>query len=345
MIRIGIVGCGAVTEHLHLPALREVPEAGVAALVDIREDRARRSAASYNVPAWSTDYRDLIGKVDAALITLPNAFHSTVAVNLLEKRIHVLCEKPMALNTAECDEMIAAADRAQVVLAIGLVRRFYPSMRAVKRLLDCGCLGEIERFDFQEGAPYSWPASTGAPFRKSAAGGGVLMDIGAHTLDLLLWWLGEWAEVEYADDNFAGLEANCHLSLRLSSGAVGTVRLSRSHHLSNTLRINGSRGWVEVEPHSFTALRCYLPDVLGPYPVELNITSDRAAGPSEQSGLLTYVAEEHLDFLQAIHGRGGPFVSGIEGRRSVALIEECYSQGRRLSMPWMAYEPIIGPIA
>jgi len=113
--------------------------------------------------------------------------------------------------------MVEAADKAGCLLAVGHFRRFFPSTKMVKEILDAALLGAVRSFRFLDGEIYNWPARTASPFDRAEAGGGVLIDIGAHTLDLLLWWLGNEAEVLYQDDALGGVEANCRIFERRSA--------------------------------------------------------------------------------------------------------------------------------
>lgn len=325
-LRLGIVGCGAVTEALHLPALARCRGLTLAALVDADRARAERFAAPTGATVLSS-HLEFPGKVDAALIAVPNALHAPVTIELLERGIPVLVEKPMALSLADCDRMIAAAARSGATLAVGLGRRFFPAYRFVKRLLDEGGLGELQSFEFREGTVFKWPTVTDAPFRRDA-GGGVLRDVGPHTLDLLLWWLGEAASVECFDDAAGGVEANCEIHLTMHNGARGVVEFSRTRNFRRFYRIVGTRGSLEASA-----------DWNNP-PVTLEVDGRIShRGPVTEAGViqLTYqdaIVAQLEEFSSAIRERREPAVSGVEGRRAIALIEICAQKRKSLSQPW-----------
>src|SRR5262249_523916 len=171
----------------------------------------------------------------------------------------VLVEKPMALTVAECAAMMGAAERAGAILAVGLMRRFIWSHRFAHLLIEKGVLGQINSFDFREGSIYNWPVASDFFFRKEAAGGGVLIDTGAHTLHCLLHWLGDFASVDYFDDAEGGVDANCLMKLRLRSGVCGVLELSRTRKLRNTAIIYGDRGVLEVALGSNDPLKLSMP--------------------------------------------------------------------------------------
>jgi predicted dehydrogenase len=197
-LSITIIGCGAVSERCHLPAVQAHPDCQIEWLVDANMDRARHLARKVEgLKGTTTDYHDVIGRIDAAILALPHSLHAPVSIELLKHGIHVLVEKPMAMSAAECDAMIEAAEEGNAVLAVGLMRRFLYSARFARWVIESGILGPVESFDFREGNIYSWPVASDFFFRKETAGGGVLFDTGAHTLDLLLWWLGDVESFQY----------------------------------------------------------------------------------------------------------------------------------------------------
>src|SRR5439155_27149504 len=106
-IRLAIVGCGAVARIHHLPAIALSDQVHAIVLVDQFLPHAHQLAEHYHIPVVADDYWEVIGQVDAAIVTLPNYLHAPVTTDLLENSIHVLVEKPMAIKTSECDNMIA----------------------------------------------------------------------------------------------------------------------------------------------------------------------------------------------------------------------------------------------
>lgn len=327
-VKFAIIGCGAVTENFHLPALQRSAQAEVEVLVDPSTGRARQLAEMYGVPAVAEEYSQVIGKADAAIVAVPNYLHATVAEHLLEAGVHVLVEKPMALTPAACDRISSAAEKNRAVLTVGLVRRFLPASGFVKEMLESGMLGEIQRIDIQEGVIFSWPVASGAMFRKANAGGGVLMDIGVHILDLLLWWFGPCKSVDYADDAMGGVEADCRLKLMFAGKLRADIELSRTRNLRNSCIITGSRASLEVE--------CNLNPELC---MRVGSRSSRLCGrvalqDKPDTSYLDAFIRQLADFTEAILRGGRPLVTAAEGKRSVELIESCYAARKPLNLPW-----------
>jgi predicted dehydrogenase len=346
-VRIALIGCGAVSELLYAPALQAATHEGLAvveAVIDPNgERRAVLAAALEGTRAFSDLHEmDRAGVTpDLAIVAAPHRYHADLAVKCLENSVAVLCEKPMAITTAECDRMITAARRADRVLAIGHFRRFFPSCQVMKAILSSGLLGPVVSFRFLEGEAYSWPARSASFFDPDAAGGGVLIDAGSHTLDLLLWWLGDVAEVEYEDDAMGGVEANCVLRLTTGSGATGIVQLSRDWPLPNRYVIECAKGWLACKYGAVDRLEWGFHN--SPYGMETLIWP--MAGTDQARlhvlegaipGFRDCFVNQLRDVLAAVVTGGPVLVPGIEARRTVQLIETCYRNRRLLDMPWLA---------
>jgi len=332
-VRLAVVGCGAVAQIHHVPAIAASDRVEAAVLVDSDEKRARELADRFGVPEVATDYRELPGRVEGAVVALPNSLHAPVSIELLRRGVHVLVEKPMAMTVAECDEMIEAGRAGRAVLAVGLDFRFFESSLFVRDLLRDGLIGEIRRFDLRQGVIPRWPFATDFLLKKEMAGGGVLADFGVHVLDLLLWWLGDLTATDYRDDALGGVESDCEMTLTTSSGVTGKIEISRTRNLRNTCVFEGERARLEVGIwDSDPEIRL---SIAGSE-VALAGHARRAGEKGISSGLnfLDAFIRQIDDFARAVRGRGGPFVPGSEGRRSLALIESCYARRRFLELPW-----------
>ena len=326
-LRLGIVGCGAVTERYHLPALLTLPDLRLAAFVDPAIDRARRLAGRAGGADAFAGSEELHGRVDAVLLATPNALHERLAVPLLAAGVHVLVEKPMARNTAECDRMIAAGETGGAVLAVGHDFRHFPLARFAKELFAAGTLGRVTQVDVRQSAGGRWPYASAAALSREA-GGGVLLDFGVHVLDLLLWWLGELRVVSCRDDAAGGIETECELELALDGGAPVSVSLSRTRVLRDTLVVSCERGTAELGVFEPAVAR------LTPTGATRSLSGTVSDPEFDRAPLVTVFRRQMADFVAAIRGEGGPTVTGREGRRVVALAEACYAMRRPLRQPW-----------
>ena len=347
---LALVGCGAVSDLLYVPALSELEREGcvqAVAVVDPNRQRAtsvRRTLQDARAfGALDEMLADIVPQL--AVIAAPHQFHVDLTLNCFDDGIHVLCEKPMALSTVESDRMTQAAERAGRLLAVGHFRRFFPSCQIVKQLLDAQLLGRVRSFTFLEGETYSWPAQSGSFFRRAEAGGGVLIDAGAHTMDLLVWWLGDPVEVEYEDDAMGGVEANCRIRLSMANGAVGTVQLSRDWPLPNRYVIECEKGWIAYNCDVTDRIEWGLHDCGYGLNAEIReMAKSTSLGMNHldpgASGFMDCFVAQLRNVIAAIEGRESLRVSGSEARKSVALIERCYQSRRLLPMPWLSESEI-----
>ncbi len=335
-MKVALVGCGAVSEILYAKALRQLEQEALittTAIVDPNPSRTAVVGASLPGARQCATLDEALapGAIDLAIIAAPHKFHADQVVACLNASVAVLCEKPMAMTTAECDRMNEAAERSGRILAVGHFRRFFPSCQIIKTMIATGALGAVRSFRVLEGESYSWPAQSASFFKRQEAGGGVLIDAGAHTIDLLLWWLGDVAHLHYEDDAMGGVETNSVLRLTMTSGATGTVHLSRDWPLPNRYVIQCERGWVTYICDEVDRIEWGFHDPA--YVMETRA----ASAPS----FMECFVNQLRNVVAAMQGREPLGVSGVEARKTVALIEECYRTRTLLAMPWLEPAEVI----
>ena len=166
-LNVAVVGCGAVAELYHAPALRQLQQLNqmqVQALVDPSTAQLRKFKQIFPGSVGVANVSDLADlDIDLAIVASPPIYHASQALQLLEAGVHVLCEKPMAVSVAEAQAMAAAAKAHNRLLAIGLMRRFLPATGAIRQILAENVLGRVKFFQCSEGDLFRWPAQT-APF-------------------------------------------------------------------------------------------------------------------------------------------------------------------------------------
>jgi predicted dehydrogenase len=329
-LTLAVVGCGAMTRDVHLPALSECAEFRLAGLVDARIDFALQLGEQFGVDWTASNHADAVGRVDAVLLALPNHLHAPVAIDFLEAGVHTLVEKPMALTAADCDRMIDAAERSGAVLAVALNRRLFHSNRFVRTLVETRAFGRARAFRVSGEGLYPWPMRSAYRYDPTFAGGGILADTGIHVLDLLCWWFGDCTSVEYADDSEGGVEAECHIELVFACDVSGDVVLSRARDVPSEFWFEFERGKLTFQnAGSEPSPRCRL------------VAADREWEPIGEHGAVgppttrrEIFRRQFADFAAAIRTGCEPSVSGREGRRSVELMERCYASRRQLQYPW-----------
>lgn len=226
-LRAGIIGCGGIAESKEMPAIKETGLVEMVAFCDIKAERAERAAQNFgtNDAKTYTDYRALLEEkdLDIVYVCTPNRLHSEMTVAALNAGKHVMCEKPMAINTAEAQKMVEAAKANDKVLTIAYQNRFRPDALYLKEECQKGVLGEIyfaKARAIRRRAVPTW----GVFLDEYMQGGGPLIDIGTHALDLTLWMM----------DNYK------------PKYAVGTV-----YHKLNKQRNTGN-AWGDWNPEEFT---------------------------------------------------------------------------------------------
>ena len=196
MIRVGIIGCGKIAQVRHLPEYAANPNAQVVAYYDKNMARAEEMAAKYGGKVYDSFYQ-LIDEpdIDAVSICVENRSHAEICTAALYAGKHVLCEKPMAATPADAQKMLDARDRTGKMLTIGYQYRHFPENQVAKKVVDSGALGDVYYAEAtylrRRGVP-TWGVFTD----KAKQGGGPLIDIGTHALDLTLFLMNNY-DVDY----------------------------------------------------------------------------------------------------------------------------------------------------
>lgn len=189
-IRVGIIGCGGIANE-HMNGYQACEDVKVTACADLNLERAKQFAKKYGIPKVFGDYRKVLEQkqINAVSVCTPNYAHAEPAIAALNHGIHVLCEKPIAMNAGEAAKMLKAARTGKALLTIGHHMRFIPCSQFLKNMINEGDLGSIYYGRSQalrrRGVP-GW----GQFHIKEKSGGGPLIDIGVHALDLILWLMG-----------------------------------------------------------------------------------------------------------------------------------------------------------
>lgn len=189
-VRVGIIGCGGIANGKHLPSLKNVPEVEMVAFCDIIKEKADNAAYRFGTPDAKvyTDYKELLKdeSIEVVHVLTPNRMHSVITVDALHAGKHVMCEKPMAINSAEAKKMLDAAKETGKKLTIGYQNRQRADSLYMKKLAMDGVFGDIyyaKASAIRRRAVPTW----GVFLNEYEQGGGPLIDIGTHSLDLTLW--------------------------------------------------------------------------------------------------------------------------------------------------------------
>lgn len=216
-LKAGIIGCGGIAKQKHMPSIEETGLVDMVAFCDTTEltekadKRATFAAEKYGTADAKvySDYKELLNdpKIDIVYVLTPNKSHSYITIDALEAGKHVMCEKPMAKTSREARAMVDAAKRTGKVLTIGYQNRFKPESQYIKRCVERGDFGDIyfaKAHALRRRAVPTW----GVFLNEEEQGGGPLIDIGTHALDLALWFMDKYRPKSVMGSVFHKLNEN-----------------------------------------------------------------------------------------------------------------------------------------
>ena len=253
-VRWGLIGTGDIARKRVAAALRDSPSCDLVAVSRARAQLAEPFAREFGAKRWYPGWRELLAddEIDAVYVATPVHLHAEQTIAAAEAGKHVLCEKPMAIDVAECDRMIAACGAHGVQLGVAYYRHFYPAVARIKTLAASGEIGgpvvaqinAFERFNPAPDDPRHWFV------RKAQAGGGPMFDFGCHRIEVLLNVLGPIADVTAVLTNAAferEVEDTAAAAFRFRSGACATLTVTHAAaEAQDTLDLYGTRGSVHV---------------------------------------------------------------------------------------------------
>jgi predicted dehydrogenase len=342
-VRTNVVGCGAVAQRLYRKPLAQLAKRGlieVVALVDPAVTHAREMGAAFPAARHFKSLEEACAatRPELTLVLTPPALHCAQTLTALAHGSHVLCEKPMANSSAECARMIDAATATKRVLAIGMVRRFFPAFAHLRQIVQSQELGALRSFEYREGHKFEWAVTTPAAFRpRSQGGAGVLFDIGTHALDFLRSVFGDLTAEEYADDAAGGIECNVSMKLAAPQGR-GSLDLSWDVPQVNVLRVVGERAEAALRLDRFDQLAvtvngAFVPRLIDQsFPADIDREGRRIVPLSYADAVLCQLVQ----VLRAIALDEQPAVGGAEGAACIALLENALAMARPLPEPWLS---------
>lgn len=315
-VGLAVVGCGRISSA-HLPGLARSEEFELVATVDAVPERAQEVARQYAFRRWYASAEEALRdpEIEAAILLLPHDQHCDVSIQFLQAGKHVLVEKPMALNTAEADKMIAAAEKAGRKLMVAHVMRFMWAQRRAHDLVQQGAIGDplhvIERrLDYIDGPRTPWWASA------KQTGGLLWMLNGSHSVDTVLWMLQTRVERVYAEFRHTSPawegEDDFSVTLSLASGAFATL------HQSWTTRMRafdsviiGSEATLELHGHQ-----------------ELIVHSSSGSSTEAPATRTDPYELQDREFAQAILEDREPEASGRDVRKVMEVLDAARESAR-----------------
>ncbi|MEN6348178.1 MAG: Gfo/Idh/MocA family oxidoreductase [Syntrophomonas sp.] len=328
MIKIGLIGCGRISKN-HFEAIADNPQIECIACCDILEERVRLAAEKYNIPNWTTKFEEMLQdpKIELISICTPSGLHPEHGIMAANAGKHVLSEKPMGIRLKDADALISACQEAGVKLFVVLQNRLNPAIRLVRRAFEEGRFGKIYMItsnvfwtrpqDYYDMA--SWRGTW-------ALDGGAFMNQASHYVDMVQWFGGPINGVKSTTATLArNIEAEDTGSaiIRFKNGAIGSINvtmLTYPKNLEGSITIIGENGTVRVggvainkiEHWEFVDVQDY--DEL----IEQANTNPSSVYGFGHSGFYGSV-------INCLEGKSEAASDGIEGRKSLSLLEQIYN--------------------
>lgn len=343
-IKLAFIGSGGIARGAHLPAIQHIKDhVEVVAVADVNEQTAKEVAEQFEVPKYYTDHKSMLSEVDldAVDICTPNLYHKQPAIDALNAGLHVLVEKPIAMNVAEAEEMCAAARKNNKKLMVAQCQRFRADVQLLKKMIDAGELGDIYYARVwalrRRGVP-AW----GVFIEKDKQGGGPMIDIGVHMLDMALYLMGHpkpvkvsgqcytkfgrregvynpwgvWDPKKYTVEDYASG------FVRFDNGATLSIEASFAANIKKdemNVTLLGTEGGSDIDPFKV-------------YKERHNRIIEET--PTMLPGVNTY-QEEILEFANAIREDRDPLVTGEQALMTQKILDGVYQssdEGREIDV-------------
>lgn len=344
-MKLGLIGAGNIA-GAHLKAIPHIPGVAVfVAIAEPNEANRQRQATRFHIGRAYTDAGELLAQpdIEGVVLTTPHDTHAKLARRCFAAGKHVLVEKPMACSLAECDAMNAAAKVAGKTLMVAQCQRYDPAYRGLKRILDAGELGQIRavRIEAMQSAAAFIPAGHWYLDAKRA-GGGIVISVAIHKIDLLRYLLGDVARVTASCRTINplfrnGAEDYAVATLEFANGAIGQLFATWSAFrlpYSENLMIFGDDGTVHALPPTETQMGPALvasrrgspaavPGFAGQFGGFQPVAPDRADLPSTEP-----FANQLAHFVECCRTGAEPLSSGCDNRQTMAVVFAIYESAR-----------------
>lgn len=360
-IRFGLIGAGSIMRLGHAPNIAASPDTALLAVFDTNLRNAEAIAGQFGGHAFDNlDHMLDSSEIDAVVVATPNCFHEEGVIAAAQRGKHVLCEKPMCLDVASAQRMIDACRQAGVNLQVGFNQRFWAQVEIARALIRSGFIGDVHQFrSMYSEKSTAYPATTRYRYDLRQSGGGTIIDLTVHRIDLVRYLLGEFASVfgELAHSVIPEkVDDNVWLLAQLRSGARGCLSGNRySPNVGDGTDIFGTEGTIHVaaesiNPHNSAPLHVYTEKPLAELPASLRDGHYPDAWWKEFDGGWISLkpprrdpyACQLADFVAAVRDGRAPLASGEDGLRAQEVIQAAYlsfDSGTWVELPLKGDEP------
>ncbi len=316
-LKWGVLGAGSVAQRRAIPAINKAEGAELHALLSRDAERAKRIATEHGARKYYTTVDALLSdsELDAVYVSTPVYLHCEQVIQAAERGLHILCDKPMAINPEECQRMIDACAASGVHLQVCFLFRFHSCFQQIKNWVSEGRLGRIVQVRMPLLKLFSIPqgAWRGEPDK---GGGGCLMDLGAHSVDVLRYVIGEVSEVSAFCNNAIhhyDVEETGTIMMRFESGAQGFTDISFAAAGCDIIfEVYGTAGWVLVYNDDGWQIKTFF-------------DGERRVSPSQYEDLYQLQFEH---FTRCVAEGEPPIVTGLDGLRTNQILAAAYESDR-----------------
>lgn len=328
-VKVGVIGAGGFG-NIHLEGYKNNKNAEIVGVASRTKIHAEKAAHKYSVESiyyGNEGWKNMLksGNLDAISICTPNYLHAEIALEALRNEIHVLCEKPICITNEELEELEKVVEDANSIFMTSFQKRFNPLMPILKWIVEDEALGNIIliNYYFSHYGPYtSWKALSKEKwfFESRMAGGGVLLDLGVHCIDILRYLIGDYAEINGVNSNTSCIdmkdEDNCNVLLSFQNGILGMISVSWCNYPSEIIEIFGTKGNLRVDLHSKRPVSCQ-PKALKENPIIKKAHYYKKLSNNYQDVLIDH-------FIDNIINKKEEHPNFEDGKKAVEFILEAY---------------------
>ncbi len=333
-VKVALIGAGGFGQ-IHLAGYMKNPKCKVIAISSRTKNHSKKTAEKFSIgKAYFGDnnWKDMLRKedIDAVSICTPNYLHAPMVLEALDNNIHILCEKPICTAYKELEEVERALKAKDIIFFTSFQKRYNPIFPLLKEIVDNELLGKLIfiKYYFSHYGPYkSWNALSDEKwfFDSKMAGGGVLLDLGVHCIDILRYLIGDYKNIDGINTNTSCInmeyEDNCNVLLRFHNNILGMISVSWCNYPLEIMEIYGTEGNLRIDFHSKKPLTCQ-PKVLKANKIIKKAISQKKRSNNYQDKLI-----EH--FINCIIENKHEHPNFEDGKRAVEFVLEAYTLNRK----------------
>jgi predicted dehydrogenase len=328
-LRVGLIGAGGFG-YLHLSGYKKNENCELVAVASRTEQHAKDAAEKFNIPKyyWGDDWKKMleVERLDVVSICSPNYLHAPMTIEAIKNNVNILCEKPICISEKEIEEIDQLLKKKDLVYFSSFHKRYIGLNLCIKSIIDNKALGDINlvRYFFSHYGPYtSWrPLSEQKWFFDSEkAGGGVLLDLGVHCIDILRYLMGEYTKIEGYNYNTSCKdikdEDNGNVLFRFENEALGIISVSWCNEPMEILELYGTKGTLKVDFHSNEPL------TYSPRKLKRNEYIKTGLEYKPSSDISQHLLINH--FINCIINRKQEHPNFNDGKRATEFVLDAYS--------------------